>query len=73
MDLRGVKAVATFLADRLIVLRTSQERFLARYQRIEDATTQLLVNVSAALLWGVHTSEYYYADYNDDDSDNSSF
>ena len=43
VDLLGVNAVATLLADLRIVFRTSHDRFLARYQRIEDATTQMSV------------------------------
>lgn len=38
VDLLGVRAVATLRADLRRVLRTSQERFLARYQSTEDAT-----------------------------------
>lgn len=34
----GVRAVATRRAEERSFLRTSQERFLARYQRMEDAT-----------------------------------
>lgn len=37
-DLLGVKAVATLFADLLIVLRTSHDRFLARYQSTDEAT-----------------------------------
>ncbi len=49
VDRRGVNAVATFLADLRIVFRTSQDRFLARYQRIEDATTQTSAGTLAVL------------------------
>lgn len=42
VDLLGVNAVATLLADLRIVFLTSHDRFLARYQRIDDATTRIL-------------------------------
>jgi hypothetical protein len=38
VDLRGVKAVTTFLADLRMVSRISQDRFLARYHSTEDTT-----------------------------------
>ena len=50
VDLLGVKAVATLLADLRIVFLTSHDRFLARYQRTEDATTRMSGNIPAGLL-----------------------
>ena len=50
VDLLGVNAVATLLADLRIVFLTSHDRFLARYQRIDDATIIMLAIVPAALL-----------------------
>jgi len=38
VDRRGVRAVATFLADLRIVLRTSHDRFLATYHSIDEPT-----------------------------------
>jgi hypothetical protein len=38
VDLLGVNAVATFRAELRIFLRTSHDRFFARYQRTEEAT-----------------------------------
>jgi hypothetical protein len=38
LDLLGVKAVATLLADLRMVARTSHDRFFARYQRTEETT-----------------------------------
>lgn len=45
MVLRGVKAVATLLADFRMVARTSHDRFLARYQSTDETTTTTSVRV----------------------------
>ena len=50
VDLLGVNAVATLLADLRIVFLTSHDLFLARYQRTDDVTTRMLAIVST--LWG---------------------
>jgi hypothetical protein len=39
VDLLGVNAVTTLLADLRIVFLTSHDRFFARYQRTDDTTT----------------------------------
>src|SRR4051812_39020131 len=42
VDLLGVKAVATLLADFRMVLRTSHDRFFAKYQSTDEATKHTL-------------------------------
>lgn len=42
VDLRGVKAVATLLADLRSVFRTSHDRFLAKYHSTDEATIHTL-------------------------------
>jgi len=50
VDLLGVNAVATLLADLRIVFLTSHDRFFAMYQRIDDATTRTSAYSSTSLV-----------------------
>ena len=72
VDLLGVNAVATFLADLRIVFLTSHDRFLARYQRIDDTTVQMSAIAPAAQLVRPRTSEHHNADDDDDDGNDPS-
>jgi hypothetical protein len=56
VDLLGVNAVATLLADLRIVFLISHDRFLARYHKIDDATTRTSVYGSTSFghVWDTH-------------------
>lgn len=65
VDLLGVSAVATRLADLRIVFRTSHDRFLARYHNTEDATTSCQQGLSSSCFEPLTPNNYNHNNAND--------